>query len=184
MSDQQKAEVWRRKAVRRAIRISRLEGTIQAVTDLAGEEITDRGEWGAGYQACITDLREVLTEFGHLPAGDTEQRAIQLEGLLGIANETSNRSEAERARYEKEAVAATQHVLELKAELADAQVALASVREAAAWIRRNYPALTHANDRLAAALDEPPAHDAGPTVAEAAADDRAYWECRDAGEGP
>lgn len=29
-----------------------------------------------------------------------------------------------------------------------------------------------------------PAHDAGPTVAEAAADDRRYWEGKDAGEGP
>ncbi|MFE6622397.1 hypothetical protein [Streptomyces sp. NPDC057740] len=34
--------------------------------------------------------------------------------------------------------------------------------------------------------DEPPAptaHDSGPTVREAAAQDRAYWEQRDAGEG-
>lgn len=28
-------------------------------------------------------------------------------------------------------------------------------REAAAWIRHNYPALTHANDRLTAALEQP-----------------------------
>jgi hypothetical protein len=34
-------------------------------------------------------------------------------------------------------------------------------REAAAWIRHNYPALTHANDRLTAALDQPPP---GPTA--------------------
>jgi hypothetical protein len=29
------------------------------------------------------------------------------------------------------------------------------IRDAATWIRRNYPGLTHVNDRLAAALDEP-----------------------------
>ncbi|MDX3516239.1 hypothetical protein PV755_46415 [Streptomyces caniscabiei] len=28
-------------------------------------------------------------------------------------------------------------------------------REAAHWIRRNYPALTHVHDRLATALDQP-----------------------------
>ena len=37
-------------------------------------------------------------------------------------------------------------------------------------------------DVIEEALD-PPAHNAGPTVREAAAADRAYWEQRDAGEG-
>jgi hypothetical protein len=32
-------------------------------------------------------------------------------------------------------------------------------------------------------VDAAPAHNAGPTVAEAAADDRSYWERKDAGEG-
>jgi hypothetical protein len=36
-----------------------------------------------------------------------------------------------------------------------AEAAIARAREAATWIRRNYPALTHVNDRLAAALDQP-----------------------------
>jgi len=67
MTEQQDAETWRRKAVRRALRISRLEGTIQAVTDLASEEITARTEWGDGYRAAQADLREALREFGHLP---------------------------------------------------------------------------------------------------------------------
>lgn len=68
MTDQQTAEVWRRKAVRRAIRISRLEGTIQAVTDLANEEIPQGTDWSVGYRAALADLREVLREFGHQPA--------------------------------------------------------------------------------------------------------------------
>ncbi|WP_107500216.1 hypothetical protein [Streptomyces swartbergensis] len=63
----EQAEAWRRKAVRRAIRISKLQGTLQAVTDLASEEITARTEWGDGYRAAIADLQEVLREFGHLP---------------------------------------------------------------------------------------------------------------------
>jgi hypothetical protein len=66
--ERQQLEDWRRKAVRRALRISKLEGTIQAITDLAAEEITARNDWGDGYRAAITDLQEVLREFGHLPA--------------------------------------------------------------------------------------------------------------------
>jgi hypothetical protein len=69
MSEQQEAEEWRHKAVRRAIRISRLEGTIQAVTDLANEEIPQGTDWSVGYRAALADLREVLREFGHQPAG-------------------------------------------------------------------------------------------------------------------
>ncbi|MET7429595.1 hypothetical protein ABZT16_11435 [Streptomyces flaveolus] len=61
----QQAEGWRHKAVRRAIQISKLTGIIQAVTDLASEEITARTEWGDGYRAAIADLQEVLREFGH-----------------------------------------------------------------------------------------------------------------------
>ena len=45
-----------------------------------------------------------------------------------------------------------------------AEAALDQAREAAAWIRRNYPALTHANDRLTAALAEPAA---GPAATQA-----------------
>ncbi|GAB2718363.1 hypothetical protein [Streptomyces bullii] len=90
----QQAERWRHKAIRRAIHISKLTGTLQAVTDLASEEITARTEWGDGYRAAIADLREVLREFGH-----------------------------------------------------------------------------------------PTAHNDGPSVAECAANDRAYWERKDAGEG-
>ncbi|RSS11378.1 hypothetical protein [Streptomyces sp. WAC08401] len=63
----QQAETWRRKAVRRALTISKLTGTLQAVTELASEEITARTEWGDGYRAAITDLQEVLCEFGHPP---------------------------------------------------------------------------------------------------------------------
>lgn len=63
----QQSEEWRRKAVRRAIHISKLQGTIQAVADLASEQITARTEWGDGYRAAIADLREVLREFGQTP---------------------------------------------------------------------------------------------------------------------
>lgn len=62
------AEAWRHKAIRRALKISKLQGTIQAVTDLASEEITARTEWGDGYRAALADLQEALREFGHLPA--------------------------------------------------------------------------------------------------------------------
>jgi hypothetical protein len=63
----QESEAWRRKAVRRAICISKLEGTIQAVTALASEEITARTEWGDGYRTALADLQDVLREFGHQP---------------------------------------------------------------------------------------------------------------------
>lgn len=74
------SEAWRRKAVRRALAVSKLQGTIQAVTDLASEEITARTEWGVGYRAAIGDLQEVLREFGCIePAvrsdGPREQQA-------------------------------------------------------------------------------------------------------------
>lgn len=62
------AETWRRKAIRRALTISRLRGTIDALTDLADEPVTDPGPRGDGYRAAIVDLREVLREFGHLEA--------------------------------------------------------------------------------------------------------------------
>ncbi|MFE4818576.1 hypothetical protein ACFRFU_19515 [Streptomyces sp. NPDC056704] len=60
------ANAWRHKAIRRALTISKLRGTIDAVTDLAHEEITARTEWGDGYRAAIADLREVLREFGQI----------------------------------------------------------------------------------------------------------------------
>lgn len=60
------ANAWRRKAIRRALAISRLRGTIDACIDLADEKITDPGPRGDGYREAIGDLREVLREFGHL----------------------------------------------------------------------------------------------------------------------
>lgn len=59
----QQVAVWRRKAVRRALRISKLTGAIQAVNDLAHEDGAQYGGWGVGYQAALSDLREVLQEF-------------------------------------------------------------------------------------------------------------------------
>lgn len=72
------AEAWRHKAVRRALAISKLRGTIDACTDLADEPVTDRTGWGDGYRAAIGDLREVLREFGHIEAG-AEQAATETE---------------------------------------------------------------------------------------------------------
>lgn len=51
---------WRRKAVRRAIAASRLQGVVQAVTELANEQVTNPGPWGDGYREALSDLRELL----------------------------------------------------------------------------------------------------------------------------
>ena len=52
---------WRRKAIRRGLAVSRLQGVIQALEELAAEEITHRGEWGNGYRDAQRDLLELLT---------------------------------------------------------------------------------------------------------------------------
>ncbi|MEV7364284.1 hypothetical protein [Streptomyces sp. NPDC091299] len=72
----QQAEAWRRKAVRRALKISKLQGTLAAVTDLASEQITARTEWGDGYRAALADLQEVLREF-EPPAPDAGPTVAQ-----------------------------------------------------------------------------------------------------------
>lgn len=67
--------------------------------------------------------------------------------------------------------------------LGKSETELAQLREAARWIRRNYPALHQVNDRLATALDEPagPHQHDGPTVAEAREADR-RWPLQKHGE--
>ncbi|MFD6363800.1 hypothetical protein ACFWFX_28750 [Streptomyces roseolus] len=64
--DQQLAE-WRRKAIDRGLALSRLQRDIQALTELAAEEITHGGEWGNGYRDAQRDLLETLTtlQSGH-----------------------------------------------------------------------------------------------------------------------
>lgn len=62
----------------------------------------------------------------------------------------AERAEQQRAQYEQEAVAATQHVLELKA-------TIGRVREVHAWLGRNYPGFTEPASRLFVALQPQPA---------------------------
>ncbi|MGX1513979.1 hypothetical protein [Streptomyces collinus] len=60
-------QAWRRRAVRRALAVSRLTGTITAVCDLAHEDAEEPpGEHGDGYRRALADLRAILTAFGHL----------------------------------------------------------------------------------------------------------------------
>lgn len=61
-------EAWRRRAIRRALALSRAHGLITAVCDLAHEDAEEMpGERGDGYRQALADLREVLAAFGHLP---------------------------------------------------------------------------------------------------------------------
>lgn len=61
-------EAWRRRAIRRALALSRAHGLITAVCDLAHEDDEEMpGEHGDGYRQALADLREILTAFGHLP---------------------------------------------------------------------------------------------------------------------
>jgi hypothetical protein len=110
--------------------------------------VTRLAEAEAQLAALRTVARGYCPHCGRGDAGPTTEqweqqklRADQADDLLRIAHETSNKSEAERARAVQ------------RAERAEA--VLDRAREAATWIRRNYPALTHVNDRLAAAIDEP-----------------------------
>lgn len=58
---------WRRKAIRRAIRLGRYETTLNAVRELAAEQVTARSEWGDGYRDALRDLNELLDAL--LPTG-------------------------------------------------------------------------------------------------------------------
>lgn len=58
---------WRRKAIQRAIRLSRYETALNAVRELAAEQVTTRSEWGDGYRDALRDLNELLDTL--LPSG-------------------------------------------------------------------------------------------------------------------
>lgn len=75
------------------------------------------------------------------------------DALLRQHVEAEQREADTAPQFERAAWDATQHVLELKAELAGSQAAIERVRGAAQWIRSNYPGLAPANNRLRAALD-------------------------------
>lgn len=51
---------WRRKAIRRAIRLGRHESTLQAIREYATEEVTQQDGWGDGYRQALADLAEIL----------------------------------------------------------------------------------------------------------------------------
>lgn len=60
---------WRRRAVRRALELSRAHALITAACDLAHETAEEQpGSYSDGYDQALADLRDVLTAFGHLPA--------------------------------------------------------------------------------------------------------------------
>jgi len=54
------ANAWRLKAIRRAIRLGRHESTLQAVREMATEEVTPQNGWGDGYRQALADLNELL----------------------------------------------------------------------------------------------------------------------------
>jgi hypothetical protein len=109
-----------------------------------------------------------------------KQRADQVEELLHIAHETSNKSEAERAR----AVQRAERVEALLAEILDAFDPLRA--DDGTLLHHQARVFPRQFEQWQRALEVAgrPAHNAGPTVAECAANDRAYWESKDAGDQP
>ncbi|WP_328427850.1 hypothetical protein [Streptomyces sp. NBC_00443] len=70
-------EMWRRRAVRRALALSRAHGLINAVCDLAHEDTEEAaGEHGDGYRQALADLRAILVAFEHLPDEENPNAAI------------------------------------------------------------------------------------------------------------
>lgn len=60
-SDNEETKRWRRKAIRRVLRLARFEGAFQAVQDLAADKtLAASADWQDGYQQAIADLRELL----------------------------------------------------------------------------------------------------------------------------
>ncbi|MGW5582845.1 DUF6085 family protein [Streptomyces sp. NPDC003857] len=109
------------------------------------------------------------------------QRADQAEDLLRVTHDTSNRSEAERARAvqrAEEAEAWRRKAVRRALKISKLQGTLAAVAD----LRDDLREITGAR-WIADALDEildgqPPAPDAGPTVREAADHDRTHWSQR------
>ena len=57
------AETWRRKAISRAVALGRAERAINAIAEMAAEEVTHPGAWGDGYRDAIKGLTELLEAF-------------------------------------------------------------------------------------------------------------------------
>ena len=189
-----------------------------APADTAGPEL--RRQLAAAIEALgkaeteLAALREVARgycpECGRGDASPTaqqweeqKQRADQAEDLLRIAHDTSNKSEAERARAVQRAEQAEAKVADYENRItwhttcgscarvldssireteraARAEAAIGRVQDAVALHRKGLLRLPELYAVIEAALDEQPepdtaAHDDGPSVREAAADDRRWW---------
>lgn len=62
---------------------------------------------------------------------------------------------AEETESQRQLAVAREALASVTTRAARAEAALARVREVTQWMRRNYPGLTQASSRLAAALDGP-----------------------------
>lgn len=82
--------------------------------------------------------------------GDSLQVIDEMVSYHARLSEQRQAAEQQRDQYEQEAVAATQHVLELKA-------TIGRVRDVLAWLGRNYPGFTEPASRLFVALQPQPA---------------------------
>lgn len=107
---------------------------------------------------------------GYCPAcgrGDAAPTVTHWEQQRDRADEAEHRL----AHLQESSEAAGRFLTRTVDERNQLQATVDRAREGAAWIRHNYPALTHANDRLATALDQPAP---GPAATEEAKTTRVF----------
>lgn len=95
------------------------------------------------------DMERAALERAQQAAADSETAAAWYAAHSSV--------EKERDQYGREADRLRRDWTTMRDRAEQAEAVVARVREAAAWICRNYPGLTTANERLAAALDQPAA---------------------------